>query len=125
VTLPVCDTTIQVDDLYGLPIGGAQVFLQFDNMTEFFAQTNPQGAAYFPQVPEGPFVARIYYLGTSGQVSGSSDSERILTATLVLSYPLIYTLVAFIAIAVSVIAMRRFRRHKMAWDYFFGPLEVG
>ena len=111
LVLPVCNLNVRVSDLFGLPVSGAQVFLQFGDSPQFYAKTNSQGIAEFPQVPEGPYSGDIYYMGTSSQITANSATGNQLLVTVALSYPLFLSGIAFGVVFVGAFVLRR-KRHK-------------
>jgi hypothetical protein len=111
--LPVCAADIKVSDIFGMPVTGATVLLSFPNGTQLSSNTNNQGIAAFPESPEVPYAATVQYLGVSYQVPGSSMFNSSQDVTLVLSYPLLYAIAAFVLLVSGAAAGMIYRRRKL------------
>ena len=118
--LRVCDAYIRITDVFGFPTTGASVVMDFGDVVQLVSDTNSSGFAVFPQVPEGPFTAYLSYLGFSAWISGNSLTQGETDATVVLSYPLMYAVGAFLVVLA---AMTAWKRHRVKGRREQNPLE--
>jgi hypothetical protein len=114
LSLPVCLAQVKVSDIFGMPVSNATVVLSFPNETQLSSSTDAQGVASFPQSPEVPYSATIQYLGMSYEVPGSGTMNSSTNVTIVLSYPLLYAVLAFLILLSGVAVVRRTRK---PWHY--------
>ncbi len=110
--LPVCDFKMQVSDVFGSPISGATAAMSFGRGAMLFAQTDAGGVATFPQAPEGPFNASVYYLGVESRLPGNSYLVHSLGVSLVFSVPVLLSATAFFATVLGIALIRRFKRNR-------------
>jgi hypothetical protein len=117
VTTPSPGTyDVQVSDIFGMPVAGASVTLHFDNGTQVSSYTNAQGIASFPRSPDVPDSGTIQYLGMSYQVPIDGPMTGSTSITLVLSYPLLYAVLAFAVLLSGVaIAIRHTHKKLQPW----------
>ncbi|MGD0395959.1 MAG: carboxypeptidase-like regulatory domain-containing protein [Nitrososphaerales archaeon] len=101
--LRVCDVYIRIVDVFGYPASGASVVMNLGGAVQLVSDTNSSGVATFSQVPGGPFTAYLSYLGFSAWIMGSSLTQRELNATVVLSYPLMYAVGAFLVVLATTV----------------------
>ena len=108
-SLPVYAQIIRVQDIFGLPIQGANVTLVSNGDIALTKVTDNNGRAEFNQVPLGAFSARISYLSLSTAISVQTIGPHEVTVTMALSYPLL-SLVSIIGALLAIEAIRRKRR---------------
>jgi hypothetical protein len=97
VTLPVYDETILVNDVYFLPISGANVTMSVGDQIQQ-VMTNSTGLAVFRQVPLGYLNGTVRYLGFSAGVRISNPGEGTERVTVTLSYPVLITILTILAV---------------------------
>jgi len=108
VALPVYNLLIEVRDVFGEPLEGAEVSVAFPDgsVTSGFAGGN--GSVKLTQLPEGALSVSVEYLGVSSSLNVDPALQQTLSATVVLSYPT-YVLAGLAAgtISIGLLARRR------------------
>jgi hypothetical protein len=110
LSAPSYKVTVRVDDIYGQPLGGASVTLSMPGFSKSVV-TGSDGEASFANVTSGQFNATVSYMGVSNVVAGNSLDDSTLYVTMVLSYPLLIPLGAFLLLATAVTYLR-WRKRK-------------
>lgn len=122
VPLPIYDETIIVNDVYGLPISGANVTMTVGNQIQELL-TNRTGLAVFRQVPLGYLNGTVKYLGFSGDVLVSAPGEHTEYVTVTLSYPVLITIFSILVVG-TYFTVRRVRRRPVHNSDFY-PWNTG
>ncbi len=122
VSLPIYDETIIVNDVYGLPISGANVTMTVGNQIQELL-TNSTGLAVFRQVPLGYLNGTVRYLGFSGNIRVSTPGEHTEYVIVTLSYPVLISILAIGAVG-TYFTVRRIRRRPVH-DSDFYPWNSG
>jgi carboxypeptidase family protein len=114
--IPLNVVSVQVHDIYGSPIPGAAVILSSFDGTSQSKVTNSSGLAEFSPVPSGMFTVAVSYMGLSDTMTGDASQSPTLYATLVLSYPVVFTIASFGVVVFIGLVLRRLRRPALVGD---------
>jgi len=113
--------TIKATDVYNLPLQGALVNVTTLDGATLSVITDAQGMAVF-RVPVGLFSATVSYMGVSNQVVSQSEGSHSYTVSFLLSYPLVATIGAVSATALT-FALLRIRKHEDKGIYTFSDQD--
>jgi hypothetical protein len=111
----VYQASLKVDDLFGLPVSGAQVSMTLANGTTLTGATDGKGVYSAGEIPVGTYTARVTSLGSSVRISGDAASGQTMAmGTVALSLVSLFVIVAAAAGAGSagVLLVRRRKRGK-------------
>lgn len=111
-----CNVNIHVQDIYGMPIAGANVTLVLADDSTRTAVTNESGIASFRPLPVEAYSSIVSYMGLQASSSGNTLSSPSIYVTLVLSYPVALTFVAFVTVAILAFSIRWFRHRSLPYD---------
>ncbi len=116
-SLPIYAQEIRVQDIFGLPIQGANVTLVSNGGVQLTKFTDNNGLAEFNQVPLGAFRANVSFLNVETTISAQTIGPHHVTATMALGYPLV-SLVSIIGVLLGVEVIRRRRRYNADAHFF-------
>ena len=106
------DATVQVEDFFGIPVGGAAVTVQFADGSALTQTTNGTGFTTFKNVTAGPFNVTVAYMGVSSVYSGNSVTNPAVLATAGMSQSVAIAAFALAGTLAGAGAIHRLHRRK-------------
>ena len=106
----VYDLEVRVQDLYKLPVEGAEVAVTLSNGNTVTTATGGGGVALIEMIPCGNYTVEVKYLGQVVKVEGHTSTSTRVQVEVVFSIPVILSAASIIGVAVSVALYLRRRR---------------